>query len=246
LEKEVMEPYPLTLPEALEDWLNHDPALRLARAERLRTELKNVEPEFKRCTVRCYRRMDFPKDPNENPRGVPLSLLNLLHTGKLLESISSWTTDPNVAKAHLEGVQPDATCVIFAHDPSPEEVWVNLSELLTSPKFTEVLRGGSFPAISYWMTKEKEVILEVAHVTPEDVYAWGGFAGTLEQLRAAAEAEGKLPEEINSLESHLRQKGIKPGQEWWLSEKTSKDLALRMQGFARQRYVHPPPKSDMA
>src|ERR1039458_9799636 len=97
--------YPTTLLQALEDWLNHDPVLRLARAAKLRAELERVEPGFKRCTVRCYRRVDFPKDPNQNPRGVPLPLLNLLNTGKLAESVSSWTTDPSVAKAHLEGVQ---------------------------------------------------------------------------------------------------------------------------------------------
>jgi len=94
----------------LEDWLSHDAELRPERAEALRAELGVVEPEYRRCVVRCYRRIDFPKDPKENerfakairenPTGIPLSLLNLLHTGKLEESVSSWTTDPQVAKDH--------------------------------------------------------------------------------------------------------------------------------------------------
>ena len=230
--------YPTTLLQALEDWLNHDPVLRLARAARLRAELERVEPGFKRCTVQCYRRIDFPKDPNENLRGVPLPLLALLYTGKLAESVSSWTTDPFVAKAHLEGVQADATCVIFKHVPSPSEVWVNLFELLNAPAFQKALQGGSFPAIRYWMTREREVVLEVAHVTPEDVYAWGGFAGNADQLRETAEAEGVSPEEIVRLEPQLNRAA---GQERWLSEERSRALALRMAEFARQRYIHPPP-----
>jgi hypothetical protein len=177
-----MAEYPRPLLQALEDWLNHDAVLRLARAAKLRAELEYVDPVFKRCAVQCYRRIDFPKDPQENPRSVPLPLLDLLHTNELAESVSSWTTNPSVAKAHLEGVQTDATCVIFKHLPLPTEVWVDLSELMNAPAFQMALQGESFPAIRSWMTRESEVILEVAHVTPEDVYAWGGFAGNLHQL----------------------------------------------------------------
>jgi len=233
--------YPTTLVQALEDWLNHKPELRLARAEVLRAELEHVDARFKHCAVRCYRRIDFPKDPNENPRRVPLPLLDLLHTGKLAESVSSWTTDPSVAKAHLEGVQGDATCVIFGHVPSPIEVWVDLSALLNAAAFQRALQRGVFPAIRTWMTREREVILEVAHVGPEDVYAWGGFAGSLDQLREAAEVVGLSPEETVRLEPQLN---LAAGQEWWLSEDRSRALALRMAAFARQRYSHPPPPGD--
>ena len=202
---------PITLLRAVEDWLNHDPVLRLERAAKLRAEIEQVQPEFKRCIAPCYRRIDFPKDPNENPRGVPLPLLDLLHTGKLAESVSSWTTDPSVAKAHLEGVQADATCVIFKHVPSPGEVLVNFSELLNAPAVQRALRGGSFPAIESWMTRQREVVLEVEHVTPEDVYAWGGLVGNVGQLRQAAAAEGLLQEEIVRLEAELNRAA---GQEW--------------------------------
>ena len=230
--------YPATLLQALEDWLNHAPELRLPRAANLHRELEQVEPGFKRCTVQCYRRIDFPKDPNENPRDVPLPLLDLLHTGKLAESVSSWTTDPSVAQAHLEGVQADATCVIFKHVPLPGEVWVNLSALVNAPAFQRTLQRGSFPTIGSWMTREREVVLEVAHVTPEDVYAWGGFAGNLDQLREAAEAGGISPEGIIRLEPQMKRAA---GQKWWLSEERSRALALRMAEFARQRYIHQPP-----
>ncbi len=142
---EFMDEYPTALLQALEDWLNHDPVLRLARAAKLRAELEHVEPEFKRCTVQCYRRIDFPKDPNDNQRFVPLPLLDLLHTGRLAESVSSWTTNPSVAKDHFEGIQADATCVIFKHVPSPSEVWGNLSELLKASAFRKRLKNGLSP-----------------------------------------------------------------------------------------------------
>lgn len=235
-------PYSATLLSAIEDWMNHDPARRMEKADRLREKLKHVEPEFKTCEVRCYRRIDFPRDSADNPRGIPLPLLDLLHTGRLKESVSSWTTDPAVARAHLEGVQTDATCVIFARIPQPHEVWVDLSRLLRSPRFKAALGSSGYPAIRQWMARESEVILEIPHVTPHDVFAWGGFAGTLEQLKNSARADGKSPEEIENLEELLKSQGARPGQEWWLSEERSVELAVRMQAFARSRYVYPPPE----
>jgi hypothetical protein len=88
------------------------------------------------------------------------------------------------------------------------------------------------------MTREKEVILEVSHVSPEDVYSWGGFAGSVDQLHEAAESQGLTPDEIVRLEHQLNRSA---GREWWLSVERSRAIALRMSGFARRRYVHPPP-----
>ncbi len=236
-----MDEYPHSLLSALEAWMNHDPELRLIRADKLREELTIVEPEFKQCTVQCYRRMDFPKDPRDNPRRVPLPLLDLFHTGKLEESISSWTTDPRVAKDHMEGVQSDATCVIFKHVPSPGEVWVDLSRLLRAPAFQKALGHSGFPAIRQWMTKESEVILEVPSVSPQDVYAWGSFAGNVEQLLDAAVAEGLSSEEIAALRPKLEQQA---GKEGWLPEERSLAVAARMSVSARQQYIHPPPLAE--
>ena len=231
-----MDAYSITLLKAVNEWLSYDPKERLACADRLLKELENVGPEFKQCTVECYRRIDFPKDPNENPRDIPLPLLDLLHTGNLAESVTSWTTDLQVAKDHLEGVQAGATCVIFRHLPLAEEVWLNLSDLLKAPAFQNALKGTFFPAIQRWMGREKEVILEVKHITPEHVCAWGSIVGNLDQLKEAAAAEGMSPDEIRTVEPELRKKAK---QEWWLSLEPSKALALRMQEFARTRYNHP-------
>jgi hypothetical protein len=240
--------FPLTLLEAIENWLNHDPALRIARAERLRSELQCVDACYRRCNVTCYRRIDFPKDATDNPRGVPLPLLDLLHSGQLAESISSWTTDPGVAMDHFEGAQADATCVIFKRQPSPSEVLVNLSELFHSEAFRNALQLGTFSAIRSWMSMENEVILEVDHLEPEDVYRWGGFSGTFEQLQLAANEAGMAPNEIAAKEAELR---AKAGMQWWLSAEKSRELALRMRDVARERYGHPPstisqPTSDLA
>ena len=201
-----MEPYPESFFKALEDWLNLDSRRKPEVAEALIRELEHVEPVYKECTPHCYRRMDFPKDPDDNPRGISTPLLDLLHTGRLTEEVSSWTTSRTVAMNHMEGVQKDSTCVIFWHDPRPEEVRVNLRALLSSPR----LEGRS-RAIELWMTKEEEVVLEVAHLTPEDVCAWGGFVGSLEQLRFEASILGCTSAFIDELENHLKNRGIKPG-----------------------------------
>lgn len=58
-----------------------------------------------------------------------------------------------------------------------------------------------------------------------------------DQLREAAEAEGRSPEEIVRLELRLNRAA---GQDCWLSEERSRALSLRMAEFARQRYIHPP------
>ncbi len=91
------------------------------------------------------------------------------------------------------------------------------------------------------MTKESEVILDVQHVTPEDVYALGGFTGNVDQLGKAAADMGLLPEQVLCCKSELTRA---VGQEWWLSEEKSRTIALRMTDFARKRYIHPPPVSS--
>ena len=234
-----MAPYKQSFFKALEEWLNLDSRRRPEVVAALREELKDVEDEYKQCSVRCYRRIDFPKDPGDNPRGISTPLLDLLHTGELEESVSSWTTAPSVAMNHMEGVQKGDTCVIFAYQPKPEQVWLNLNAILQSPRLAT-----RTTAIQSWMTQEREVILEVPYLTPDDVYAWGGFVGSIEQLRLEADILGRPAEFIENLESYLQARGIRPGQEYWLSEERSRATAYRMQTFTRGRYLHPPPKPD--
>jgi len=88
------------------------------------------------------------------------------------------------------------------------------------------------------MARESEVVLEVEHVKPEDVFAWGGFGGTVDHLREAAAAQGLLPEETDRLEPQLNRAA---GQEWWLTEEPSRAVALRMSEIARQKFIHTPP-----
>jgi hypothetical protein len=219
-----MHPYQQSFFKALEKWLNFDSRSRPEVVEALRGELDDLEGVYKRCSVRCYRRIDFPKDPGDNPRGISTPLLNLLITGKLEESVSSWTTSPGVAMNHLEGVQKGDTCVIFAYEPKPEQVWINLNVLLQSPRLAT-----RSAAVQSWMTQECEVILEVPFLRPDDVYAWGGFVGSLEQLQLEADILGLPVEFIENLETYLEQRSIKPGQEYWLSEERSRATAHRMQ-----------------
>jgi hypothetical protein len=182
--------------QALNAWLNHDPGLRLERAQALKTAIRDVATQHRTCTVRCYRRIDFPKDPRENerfakqirenPTDIPLPLLDLLHTGRLEESVSSWTTDPQVAMNHNNGVQDGHVCVIFFRDPKPEEVWLNLSELIKCPSFLSAVANGNYSAIQHWMTEEREVILEVPTLSSEDVYSWGEIVSDIEELKRVA------------------------------------------------------------
>lgn len=143
-----------------------------------------------------------------------------------------------IAKRHIEGVQADAICVIFAYTPAPGEVWLNFAKLLDSPQFTLGARGHRFPAIEAWGRSEKEVILEVPYLTPENVYAWGGFVGSINHLRAVAAFDGDSDQFISEVPELLAQRGVRPGQEWWLPEEKSKEVARRMQAFARERYQH--------
>jgi len=202
--------------------------------EALRAELSAVEGEYKVCAERCYRRIDFPADPKDNPLGISTPLLNLLRAGQLAESVSSWTTSPAVAMGHLDGAQRGDICVIFTCQPRPEQVLLNLKTILRSPRFT-----ACSSAIESWMRSENEVILEIPFVTPDDVYAWGGFVGSLEQLRLEAELLGSPAEAVENLETALAERGIRPGQEHWLSQERSLATAHRMQQLARRRYMHP-------
>jgi hypothetical protein len=236
------ENFPRSLLDSLESWMNHDPDsnVRLLKAESLSAELvAHVEPQFKQCEMACFRRVDLPYDSRENPRGLLEPLLDLLHTGKLEESISSWTTNISVAQSHLEGVQGGFTNVIFRHYPLPSEVLVDLGTLFHSQKFQNTLTsaGGNYPAIRSWMAREHEVILHVPCVHPEEVVSLGGFISSPERLQHTAAEMGLNTEAIDALPTLLRLSRHTPGHDWWLSEEVTRNLVTRMQSFAQQRYI---------
>ena len=137
-----------------------------------------------------------------------------------------------MAKDHNNGVQDGHVCVIFCHDPKPEEVWLNLSELVHSPEFLSALAGGNYPAIQYWMNKEHEVILEVPFLSPEDVYSWGEKVSDVDELKRVAAVEGCSPEFISTLEDRLKTAKIKPGQDSWFTEQKAKEFARKYSRFA--------------
>jgi len=225
----VSEPYPAQLLEAIRNWVNNfESSKRKALAEALKGVLHFVEPEYKTCGVRCYRRIDIPDNPEDNSHGLLTPLLDMCNSGKMWESVSSWTTDLLIAKDHLEGVQSGGICAIFGHTPLPSEVWLNLNNFIKSPRLRPSDIGGN------WVQGECEVILNVTNVTADEIISLGGFAGSMDLLRTTASQMG-VSDKTPNFESFLKSKA---GTERWLSEEGTAAVVQRT--FQKIREKHKP------
>lgn len=78
--------------------------------------------------------------------------------------------------------------VILCAFPPPSSVIVNLRELYQDPDFTAALEQhkggitGYHDGAGRYGNDQSEVVLEIASVTPQDIYSMGGYSSPFEQL----------------------------------------------------------------
>jgi hypothetical protein len=174
--------YTLELLQAINDWQNSGSGKNKTQiAQRIIKHSKGLPEKFKKVNSNCYRQ-------------IALSGANSLHLGKnmeLPETYSSWTLDPVIAQNFNGGV-PHSTRqgVIFEIDETVEdfEVILNLYELFRDDEFIQTCTANkekieSYKSgIGYFMGKEVEVILKIQRITVDQIWAYGGFSSSKEEL----------------------------------------------------------------
>lgn len=224
------EQFELPLLQAVSDWQRGgDTKQNLRRGQTLKKVCASLPENYRTCVLACFRQVGLEKG----------SVWDLIGEDHLVEKVSSWTFDIEVAKGFKNGVPPDGQGyqgVIFCISPPPSSrVIVNLRELYRSPSFCAAMErnkaaitGFSDGAGRYW-DRQSEVVLEIDAVTQDDIYSLGGHSSPFDQLAAqAAEliyGREATPEEMEAL--LLRVEHIRPqaGPKWLNPEATKRVLA---------------------
>jgi hypothetical protein len=166
--------------QAVNDWQRGgDAKQKRKRGQTLKREAMNVPEEFRRCQLCCFRQLSIGED----------SFWSLADQLKLPETISAWTTKPEVARAFKGGVPPPGLHgIIFVTCPQSNFVVLNLDRLYGNQEFNEAIErhkndlDGYYKGIGRYHNSQHEVVLELDSILLTDVYEFGGFSSSREDL----------------------------------------------------------------
>lgn len=178
--------------------------------EQLKFHTAALEEKFRTCESVCYRSY-----------GLPPANIYSLHVTRLTESISSWTTDINVAKDFKGGITAKFSgyhSIIVEHMPRPEQVILNFSVLYSDDEFLKACESyrselDLASGIFQYSNRQQEVILEVEEITIDSIFAYGGYGNDL----AALAKSGNWPYGKRRLKvflQHTRGSKFSPPTKW--------------------------------
>lgn len=236
--------------QAINDWQKGGSHAKASRGERLKKLATRLEARFRMADQPCYRRIDL-----DNPN---LQLLG--ETLRLPETISAWTFSPDVAKGLYGGVpsvDKKRLGIIVRLDPRPAfgTVIVNLDTLFNDPAFRtdeaeykerikQYQRG-----MGRYSNDQYEVIIECPEVRLDQVWAWGGYSSSKNELLEAMQA-GKYGlkyatlEVIETVRRGLDAQPERLGPQWLIGseavQRTRERLALHANARARRKVTRSP------
>jgi len=178
---------------------------------------QSVPEKYKTLPSPCYRRVDLTGKHNLQI-GLKLSLP---------EAESSWSFDKEVAKTFKSGVPPkNYTGVIFKIMPADKhfKVILNFDALFSDKDFVETCEKYKHYISNYeegierFENSEKEIILVVEELKIEQIWAYGGFSSSKEELAKKYFGYKPNKDEKRFFENQLNTKGIKLGGRWVTGE----------------------------
>lgn len=171
-----------SLLQAVSDWQRGgDARQNRRRGEALKAACQNLPPQFRESALECHRQIALGKG----------SVWDLLGDNRLLEKISSWTTELEIAQRFKGGVPPQGQGyqgVIFSILPPAGSVIVNLRTLYQDPTFRDAMERNKSAIAGYtkgaglYGDGQSEVVLEVDKLDQDDVYSLGGHSSPFEEL----------------------------------------------------------------
>jgi hypothetical protein len=177
-------PFTPVLLQAISDWQRGGDSKQIKkRGEKLKALCAGLPDEYRSAPSACFRQLALQK----------ASVWDLIAEDFLPERVSSWTLDPDVAKAFKGGVPPDGwQGVVLSIKAPPNGVIVNLWKLYQTQEFLDALdhykhsiSGFSEGAGRYHGT-QCEIVLEVDAVTQDDIYSLGGYSSGFDDLVSQA------------------------------------------------------------
>ncbi|MBY5336083.1 hypothetical protein HFO99_19445 [Rhizobium leguminosarum] len=139
----------------------------------------------------------------------------MLIDDKLPETIASWTTSLEVAKAFKGGVAwgDQDRSIMLAMKPPAGSVVANLERLYDEPEFQKAvaLYGQEieyfYNGAGKYGNTQKEVVLELGSLSSASICSYGGYSSPVDGLRAGS---GKCTEATRTSRNLLRSKESRP------------------------------------
>lgn len=134
--------------------------------------------EFKTCSYPCYRRVKL------NPHFV----WEMGDRLQIKETISAWTSSPEVAQSFKGGPERGSVCVIFKIIPRIEEIIINLESLFSDSEFMNYIDNCKVQVRHFdagagrYLGSQKEIILKIDSVDINDIYAFGGYSSHIDTI----------------------------------------------------------------
>lgn len=229
--------FDINLLQAINDWQRGGNAQqKKSRGLRLKEAAKQLDPEFKRVSLCCFRQIALDKS----------SLWKFGDTLHLTETISAWTTSLELAKQFKGGVPPAGLQgIIFEILPVPSTVIVNLSTLFRDETFRcacEVLKNeivGYSDGIGRYRGTQHEVLLEIESVSLANVYALGGYSSSHEIIARRFFGHEPTQEESRWFDELLARSARKSGPNWLLGEPKDRVVSKMLRIVETLRPLHP-------
>ncbi|MEJ2682605.1 MAG: hypothetical protein P8176_14140 [Gammaproteobacteria bacterium] len=150
------------------------------------------------------------------------SVWNVGTNHQLNETISSWTTSPDVSKQFKGGVPPVGyQGVIFKVTPAEKiDVIINLHELFLCQEFNDYLDANKGEVIGfdrgtgmYW-NSQFEVVISGEYLNISTLFAWGGYTSPESDLAKMYFGHEANDEELELFRDLMGQAGHKCGAYW--------------------------------
>lgn len=208
--------------QAISDWQKGgNSGEKRQRGLALEAECKSLPDKYRQCGMVAFRRLALKKRP----------LWRLMIKARLSERISAWTLTTDVAKTFKNGVPPPKwQGVILHHLPTPDTVIVNLPVLFADSRFQAAVtkyksRIRDFNlGMGRYQANQSEVIIKRAFVTPEEIYALGGYSSQPEKLGKLFFGGNVTPAQMAWMRTQLQGQAKDFGK-WWI-EGAAKDRVL--------------------
>ena len=228
--------FPATLLHAIDRWQKGgDHAAKMKRGQRLKQEVLALNDAHLRwCPDVVYRRLALPQR----------FIWTFITTGALPETISAWSLDPDIAKGLKCGVPPEWRDgkrwfgVILEHKPKPEEVVVNLDALWVDLRYQRSLAEAEpekyAEGIRRYQNSQREVVLDLARVSLKQIWSWGGYSSSVEELTGLFLGVKPAPVQINWVRGMIEENDIQIGARW-TSSSGAQNVTLRVIERAKRR-----------
>lgn len=207
---------------AISDWQrgsSHN--TKVPRGSALKDIMLQLPEYFRQCDDLCFRQECHQKDRT----------FQVLINDKLPETIASWTTSIEVAKAFKGGVVwgDQDRSIILAMKPYAGTVVANLERLYNEPEFQKAVASYGheidyfYNGAGKYGNTQKEVVLELGSLSSASVYSYGGYSSPVVGLIV----EFRKMYERDPDQQELDQIVTKADQPWWLSEVGTRNVISR-------------------